>query len=225
MALQAKLIVIMICFFIVTFACVIERFLQDMEIIDALQRGEWVNGIHPEVSRKLLAAEDACHRFNALLPSDIVERRSIIRSLLGSVGDNFTIHSPFRCDFGEYISIGRDFVSNYNLTILDEAPVAIGDRVFIGPNVSIYTIVHALDPVQRAAGVMRARPVTIGDDVWICGNVTILPGVTIGNGAVIGAGSTVTSDIPPMTLAIGSPCRPVRRITESDRIARIWQPE
>lgn len=187
-----------------------------MKLIEALHRGEWVHGINPQVSAMLLATEDACHRLNSLLPSQKSEREAILRSMLGGIGTTFTIHSPFRCDFGKHITIGDDFVGNYNLTILDEAPVSIGNRVFIGPNVSIFTITHALDPGQRAQGVMRAAPVTIADDVWICGNVTILPGVTIGCGAVIAAGSVVTADIPPMHLAVGTPCRPVRPITEAD---------
>lgn len=189
-----------------------------MELIDALHRGEWVHGIHPEVSVMLLATEDACHRLNSLMPSQKAERLAILKSILGHIGENPTIHSPFRCDFGKHIRIGDNFVGNYNLTILDEAPVNIGHRVFIGPNVSIYTITHALDPEQRAEGIMRAKPVTISDDVWICGNVTILPGVTIGRGAVIAAGSVVTTDIPSMHLAIGAPCRAIRPITDADRV-------
>lgn len=189
-----------------------------MELLDALHRGEWIYGIHPEISELLLDTEDKCHRLNTLAPSQKSEREQLLRSMLGKIGENFTIHSPFRCDFGKHIYIGDNFVSNYNLTILDEHRVTIGHRVFIGPNVSIYTITHALDPAQRAEGVMRGAPVTIGDDVWICGNVTILPGVTIGNGAVIAAGSVVTCDIPSMHLAMGTPCRPIREITAADRV-------
>ncbi len=189
-----------------------------MELIDALHRGEWVHGINSDVSVMLLATEDSCHRLNTLMPSQKTERHAILKSMLGHIGENFTIHSPFRCDFGKHIRIGDNFVGNYNLTILDEAPVNIGNRVFIGPNVSIYTITHALDPEQRAEGIMRAKPVTIADDVWICGNVTILPGVTIGRGAVIAAGSVVITDIPPMHLAMGVPCRATRPITDTDRV-------
>ncbi len=191
------------------------------DLITAMHRGEWVYGINEEVGRLLLATEDACHRLNALLPSQTEERRKILRGILGSTGERFLIHSPFRCDFGKHISIGEDFTANYGLTILDEAPVRFGDRVFVGPNVSIYTIIHALDPAQRSQGVMRAEAVTVEDDVWICGNVTILPGVTIGRGAVIAAGSVVTKSIPPMHLAMGSPCRPVRGITDADRAAPV----
>lgn len=189
------------------------------ELIGAMQRGRWVYGINDEMGRLLAATEDACHRLNSLLPSQKAERSEILRGMLGRVGERFLIHSPFHCDFGSHIFIGDDLVANYNLTILDEGRVTVGDRVFIGPDVSIYTIIHALDPEQRSQGVMRAEEVVIEDDVWICGGVTILPGVTIGRGAVIGAGSVVTRSVPPMTLAAGNPCKPIRTITDADRVS------
>lgn len=187
--------------------------------LQALRSGEWCHCISPEISAILSACEEKCFRLNSLPPSATEQRSEIIKSLLGGTGERFIIHSPFHCDFGTNIKIGNNFIANYNLTILDETDVTIGDNVFIGPNVSIYTITHALDIPQRNAGLMQARPVTIGNNVWICGNCVILPGVTIGDGSVIGAGSVVTRDIPPHTLAIGNPCHPLRPITETDKIS------
>ena len=129
------------------------------------------------------------------------------------------LHSPFHCDFGAQISVGDHFVGNFNLTILDEAPVTIGSHVYIGPNVGIYTVHHALLADQRNEGIMQSLPVVIGDNVWIGGNTVILRGVTIGEGAVIGAGSVVSRDIPPRVIAVGNPCRVLRPLTEADRIA------
>ena len=128
--------------------------------------------------------------------------------MFGRTGGTFCIHSPFHCDFGSQISIGEDFTGNFNLTILDEAPVTIGNHVFIGPNVGIYTVTHALLPDQRNAGVMRSLPITIGDNVWI-------------GGTVIGAGSVVTRDIPAGVIAFGNPCRVIRPVTEDDRITEV----
>ena len=144
-----------------------------------------------------------------------------MRGLIGKIEEPFDIHSPFHCDFGTNITIGPNFVGNYNLTILDEAHVTIGSNVFIGPNVGIYTVIHALDHHQRNEGIMRSKPVTIGDNVWIGAGVTILPGVTIGERAVIGAGSVVTHDIPAGVLAFGNPCKVVRDITDSDTVSDI----
>lgn len=151
-------------------------------------------------------------------PSLKAERQEAFRKLLGKVGENLVIHSPFRCDFGFNIRIGNNFVGNFNLTILDEAEVTIGDNVMIGPNCSLITITHALDSDQRNEGIMAARPITIGDNAWIAANVVILPGVEIGEGAVIGAGSVVTRSIPAGMLAVGNPCRPLRPVSDSDRV-------
>ena len=113
------------------------------------------------------------------------------------------------------------FVGNFNLTILDEAPVTIGDHVFIGPNVGIYTVNHALLPDQRNAGIMRSLPIAIGNNVWIGGHTVVMQGVTIGDNTVIGAGSVVTHDIPAGVVAVGSPCRVLRKITEADRVTPV----
>lgn len=188
-------------------------------VISELQRGRWVYGISEEIDRMLQATEAKCFELNSLSPLKADERRKLVTELLGRIEEPFTIHSPFHCDFGKHISIGKNFVGNFNLTILDEAQVTIGDNVFIGPNCSIYTINHALQPRQRNEGVMRALPVKIGSNVWLGGNVTVLPGVTIGDGCVVGAGSVITRDLPPYSLATGNPCTVRRTISETDFIA------
>lgn len=191
------------------------------EIIDALNSGVWMHaGARdvPEASEALTTCADLCHRYNTLVPSMTDARRGLLEQLLGSIGEGVVINQPFRCDFGFNIHIGRNFVGNFNLSILDEATVTIGDNVLIGPGSTLTTITHALLPDQRAEGIMQARPITIGDNAWLGANVTVLPGVTIGEGAVIGAGSVVTRSIPPMTVAVGNPCRPIRPVTEADRV-------
>lgn len=185
--------------------------LMDKENLPLLRPGEWMNGFSETIAAVLAECEERCFALNSLPPSRKDERREIIKELLGAVGDRFDIHSPFRCDLGFNIVIGENFFSNFNLTILDEAQVTIGDNVFIGPNVTICTITHALDAGQRNAGIMRAQPVTIGDNVWIAAGVTVLPGVTIGDRAVIGAGSVVTRSVPAGMLAVGNPCKVVRK--------------
>lgn len=192
------------------------------DILEKLREGKWVYGISDGIGKMLVTVEDACHWYNSMKPSDSDRRNALLRELLGRLGDNCTIHSPFRCDFGQHIHIGDNFVSNYNFTVLDEDRVTIGNNVFIGPNVGLYTVVHAMDPVQRREGVMCSKPITIGDDVWICGNVTVLPGVTIGNGAVVAAGSVVRKDVPAMTLVAGNPAVEIRKITPDDAVDEIY---
>lgn len=190
-----------------------------MNDYEKMRAGRWLHAVTPRIGEALLRAEELCFRLNQLPPSRREEREAIIRQLFGRVGRNITLHSPFHCDFGEQITVGDHFVGNFNLTILDEAPVTIGSHVYIGPNVGIYTVHHALLAEQRNEGIMQSRPVEIHDNVWIGGNVVILRGVTIGEGAVIGAGSVVTHDIPPRVIAAGNPCRVLRPLTEADRIA------
>lgn len=175
-------------------------------------RGEVYEALHPEFLRRLENTRDLLWEYNSLRPSEENRREEIIRNLLGSCGEKFHINQPFRCDYGCNVYIGENFFANFNLTILDEGEVHIGDNVFIGPNVSMYTACHPLNPEERNTGVEWAEPITIGDNVWIGGSVTILPGVTIGNNAVIGAGSVVSKDIPAGSLAVGNPCRVIRKI-------------
>lgn len=167
-----------------------------MDDLEKMKAGLWLHAIRPQIGEALRRAEELVFELNRLAPSRREEREAIIRRLFGRIGRDFTIHSPFHCDFGEQISIGDHFVGNFNLTILDEAPVTIGDHVFIGPNVGLYTVSHALLPDQRNAGIMRSLPITIGNNVWIGSNTVVMQGVTIGNNTVIGAGSVVTRDIP-----------------------------
>ena len=156
--------------------------------------------------------QDRCHEYNQLRPSQLAERAALMRQLLGSTGERFKILSPFMCDYGFNITIGENFFANAGLVILDEAPVTFGDNVFIAPNCGFYTAGHPLDVATRNAGKQYSLPIVVGNNVWIGGGVSVLLGVTIGDGVVIGAGSVVTHDIPSGFLAVGNPCRPIRRI-------------
>lgn len=137
---------------------------------------------------------------------------SKIKGILGKTGMRITVIPPFHCDYGSNIEVGEDFFSNFNFTVLDENKVIIGNNVFIGPNVSIYTACHPLDPGQRRSGMEWAEPVSIGNDVWIGGSVTICPGVHIGNNVTVGAGSVVVRDIPSNCVAVGNPARVIKYI-------------
>ena len=144
--------------------------------LEKMKAGLWLHAICPEIGGALLRTEELVFRLNQLPPSRREEREAIIRQLFGHVGKSVCIHSPFHCDFGAQISVGDHFVGNFNLTILDEAPVTIGDHVFIGPNVGIYTVNHALLPDQRNAGIMRSLPIAIGNNVWIGGHTVVMQG-------------------------------------------------
>lgn len=171
------------------------------------------SAVDKELTAELCETRELIYDYNALRPSETDKMKEILRKLLGSIGDdNIIINQPFRCDYGKQISVGKRFFANFGFTILDEAPVSIGDDCFIGPNVSIYTACHSTDPEERNSRQEWAKPVSIGHNVWIGGSVTILPGVSIGDNVTIGAGSVVVSDIPSDSIAVGNPCKVIKSI-------------
>ena len=182
----------------------------EARVWDDMVSGREYDATHPYLLERLNATKDRIWEYNKMRPSMLKERNELLRGLLGkSDGDTF-INQPFYCDYGSNIRVGRRFFANFNFTVLDEAPVTVGDNCFIGPNVSIYTACHSTDPIERNSRREWAKPVTIGDNVWIGGSVTILPGVTIGSNVTIGAGSVVVKDIPDGCVAVGNPCRVVK---------------
>ena len=175
--------------------------------------GEVYCAIDPQLLKELAEAKEVIHDYNLLRPSENEKKLELLKGLLGHIGDDkIIINQPFRCDYGKQISIGKRFFANFNFTILDEAPVTIGDDCFVGPNVSIYTACHSTDPVERNTRQEWAKPVTIGNNVWIGGSVTILPGVSIGDNVSIVAGSVVVNDIPSNTIAVGNPCKVIKQL-------------
>ena len=174
--------------------------------------GEVYSAVDPQLLSELELTRERIYDYNTLRPSETVKMKQLLKELLGHVGDDdIIINQPFRCDYGCQISVGKRFFANFNFTVLDEARVTIGDDCFIGPNVSIYTACHSTDPAERNSRREWARPVSIGNNVWIGGSVTILPGVTIGDNVTIGAGSVVVSDIPSDSIAVGNPCRVIKK--------------
>lgn len=158
--------------------------------------------------------KDMCFKYNSLHPIEIDLRNDLLKRLLGNVAGELLIEPPFWCDYGYNISVGKNFYSNHNLVILDGAKVEFGDNVFIAPNCGFYTAGHPIDASERNKGLEYAHPIKIGNNVWIGGNVCVLPGVTIGDNCVIGAGSVVVRDIPSNSVAVGNPCKVIRKIDE-----------
>ncbi len=166
--------------------------------------------------RARLRCKDLCFQYNQCLPSDRARQQELLGQLIGRLHGEVEVTAPFFCDYGCNIELGEGFYCNHNCVILDGAQVTIGAHVLLGPNCCITTAGHPLDLRQRGAGLEFARPVTIEDHVWLGANVTVLPGVRIGRGSVIGAGSVVSRDIPAGVLALGSPCRPLRRLAPEE---------
>ena len=154
-------------------------------------------------------------KLNFMDRSDFSGIAEVVKELLGDV--NAFINPPFYCDYGSKIKVGKNFFANYNCTIIDVAPVTIGDNCFLAPNVAIYTAGHPIYPFTRNSAYEYGKEITIGDNVWIGGNSVICPGVSIGSNVVIGAGSVVTKDIPSWCVAVGNPCKVIKKITKQDQ--------
>ncbi len=194
---------------------------------DKMERGELYDATNPELLAKLMVTRDKLFELNNLIrPSQTAERERLLREIIATTPQNFNIVSPFYCDYGHNIHLGKNFFANYNCVMLDEAPITIGDNVLFAPNVSLYTAGHPTDVERRNQWVEYAWPITIGNNVWICGGVTIAPGVTIGDNTVIAAGSVITRDIPANVVAGGNPCKVLRSITEADKLRTFsWEKE
>ncbi|MCR3906967.1 MAG: sugar O-acetyltransferase [Tenericutes bacterium] len=159
--------------------------------------------------------------FNSTMFNETKKRRDLTYQLFGRVGENVKVNKPFYCDYGVNIFVGDNFYANYDCMIIDVGEVRIGDNVFFGPRVNIYTAGHPIDKDVRNTQLEYGKTVTIGNDVWIGGNVVINPGVTIGSNVVIGSGSVVVKDIESNVVAAGNPCKTVRKITQEDK--KYWE--
>ncbi|MFM2657270.1 sugar O-acetyltransferase [Vibrio owensii] len=155
--------------------------------------------------------------YNHTRPSESEKRGEILGRLLASVGENCYIEPPLRANWGCHTYLGDNVYANFNLTLVDDTYIYIGNSVMIGPNVTIATAGHPIDPDLRRDVAQFNMPVRIGDNVWIGANSVVLPGVTIGENSVIGAGSIVTKDIPANVVAVGNPCRVLREVGQHDK--------
>ncbi len=185
---------------------------------EKMQDGEIYNDFDRDLFLRRVEAKKLFREYNRSDDSETEKRRDIMCRLFKSVGRNVWIEPDFRCEFGRNITIGDDVYINFGCVILDCGPVVIGDQVLIGPNVGIYDANHALDAEERMDGALIPGKVSIGNRVWIGGGTIILPNVTIGSDSVIGAGSVVTRDIPSGVVAVGNPCRVLRKLSEKDKV-------
>ncbi|MBO4894627.1 MAG: sugar O-acetyltransferase [Clostridia bacterium] len=155
--------------------------------------------------------------YNRMIPFNVPKAYLLLKLMGLKYGKDTFIDTPFRCDYGKHITVGERFYANSYCTIIDVAPVTIGDNVLLGPNVQIITAGHPIHPDSRNSKYEYGIPITIGDNVWIGAGAIILPGVNIGSNTVIGAGAVVTKDIPDGVVAAGNPCRIIKEITEEDK--------
>ena len=165
-----------------------------------------------------IKAQNLLWEYNNTRPDENEKRSTILQELFGTCSPLTFIEPTFKCDYGFNIHTeGLTFI-NYNCVMLDTSPIHIGANVFIGPGTCLTCAGHAIDPTERAMGIGNSKPITLEKGVWLGANCTVCGGVTIGEGSIIGAGSVVTKDIPPGVIAVGNPCKVMRKITEEDKL-------
>ena len=167
---------------------------------------------HPLLIEMRNNAELLYKEYNNTTESDIEKRKEIYNKLFGNCGENLSIRAPFYCDYGKNTYIGKNVYFNFNCIILDVCKVEIGDFTLFAPGVQILTACHPTDPKTRLAGLEYGKPIKIGRNVWVGANALILPGVTIGDNCTVGAGSIVNKNIPDNSIAVGNPCKVIRKV-------------
>ncbi|MCH5344654.1 MAG: sugar O-acetyltransferase [Acetatifactor sp.] len=161
---------------------------------------------------------DRLYDFNNTRPSEGDKREALLKEMFAEIGEGCYIEPPFHANWGgHHVHFGKNVYANFNLTLVDDTHIYVGDYTMFGPNVVVATAGHPLLPELREQGYQYNASVRIGRNCWIGAGVIIVPGITIGDNVVIGAGSIVTKDIPSNVLAIGNPCRVLREINEHDR--------
>lgn len=171
-----------------------------------------------EIMDEQVPWQDKLWEFNRLKTSDYEKKQAYMKEVFAECGEGCYIELPFRANWGgHHVHFGSYIYANFNLTVVDDGHIYVGDKVMFGPNVTISTANHPINSELRGRQLQYNKDVRIGNNVWICAGVIICPGVTIGDNSVIGAGSIVTRDIPGNVIAVGNPCRVLREIGEHDR--------
>lgn len=170
-----------------------------------------------DLAREQEACMEILYDFNQTRPSELKKRGEILKKLLAEIGENCYFEPPLHANWGKHTHIGNNVYSNFNLTLVDDGDIYIGDYVMIGPNVVLATAGHPIEPELRKKVAQFNLPIHIGNNVWLGAGVIVVPGVSIGENSVIGAGSVVTKDIPANVVAVGNPCQVLRPIGEKDK--------
>ena len=171
-----------------------------------------------EIMKEQLSCLDKLYDFNATRPLEIDKRTQMLKEMFAEIGEGCYIEPPLHSNWGgHHVHFGKGVYANFNLTLVDDTHIYVGDYTMFGPNVTVATAGHPILPELREQGYQYNMPVRIGKNCWIGAGAMILPGVTVGDNVVIGAGSVVTKDIPDGVVAVGNPCRVLRKISDHDR--------
>ena len=171
-----------------------------------------------DIVEEQTACLDRLYDFNHTRPTEMDKRQALMKEMFAEIGENCYIEPPFHANWGgKHVHFGKNVYANFNLTMVDDTHIYVGDYTMFAPNVTVATAGHPIDPALRERALQYNAPVHIGRNCWIGAGALIMPGVTIGDNTVIGAGSVVTHDIPAEVVAVGNPCRVMREIGEKDK--------
>lgn len=172
-----------------------------------------------EIMAEQMKKLEILYDFNQTRPSEMTKRNALLKELFAEIGENCYIEPPLHANWGgAHVHFGNNVYANFNLTMVDDTHIYVGDHTMLGPNVTIAAAGHPILPELRRQGYQYNMPVHIGKNCWIGAGVVIVPGVTIGDDVVIGAGSVVTKDIPSRVVAVGVPCKVLREIGDHDKV-------
>lgn len=189
-----------------------------MDIRKMMHDGSLYCCADPELMREQTECLERLWEFNMTRPSQGEKRQEMLRGMFAEIGENCYIEPPFHSNWGgRHVHFGNNVYANFNLTLVDDTHIYVGDGTMLGPGVTLCTAAHPILPELREKVYQYNLPVRIGKNCWLGAGVTVLPGVSIGDGTVVGAGSVVTKDLPAGVVAVGTPCRAVREIGEQDR--------
>ena len=187
------------------------------EIRDRMHAGRLYFCTDPSLEEAQLHTQELLYAYNHTRPCEGQKRRELLQEMFAEIGENTCILPPFHANWGgKFAHFGHDVYANFNLTLVDDTDIYVGDNVLFGPNVTLCAGTHPIHPELRRQQAQYNLPIHIGNNLWIGGNTFVMPGVTIGENSVIGAGSVVTKDIPANVVALGNPCRVLREIGEQD---------
>lgn len=171
-----------------------------------------------EIMEKQLGCLDVLYDFNSTRPTELKKRAEMLKNMFAEIGEDCYIEPPLHSNWGgKHVHFGKNVYANFNLTLVDDTHIYVGDYTMLGPNVVLATAGHPILPELREKAYQFNMPIHIGRNCWLGAGVIVLPGVTIGDNTVIGAGSVVTKDIPSNCVAVGNPCRVLREINDRDR--------
>jgi len=189
-----------------------------MSNLEKMHTGDLYRPDDPAIEIQQKQLLNRLYDYNQTRVTEPEKQQATLTELFAEIGPNCYIEPPFHANFGgHHVHFGSNIYANFNLTLVDDTHIYVGDQTMIGPNVTLATAGHPILPELRAQNYQYNMPVHIGRNCWLGTGVIVLPGVTIGDNVVVGAGSIVTKDLPDNVVAVGNPCRVLRQISDHDR--------